>query len=297
MPYGYFCALLLLAVPAVPPAAAQVTTNTALPVARGQAVMRVQAVWRQASGAVAPAERDVRVLAFPLVGAYGVSARLAAFAVLPLLDKRLEVRHPGERRTRRTTGPGDARLFARYTAWQYNRRGLTVRLAPFAGLELPTGAHTAADALGRLPAALQRGSGSWDPFAGVVLTRQSLGWQLDVSAAYQANTTVGGVSFGDEARLDVSAKVRVLPRRLGGGLPHFLYAGLESNLAHRGRDTREATPVADTGGSTWFLAPSLQYVTWRWMLEAAVQLPVVADLNGAAPEPDFVVILGLRLSI
>ena len=278
------------------PSPGQITTNTALPVARGQGIVRLQAKFLRSTGDATAADRDVRVLAFPVVGVYGITARLAAFGVFPILDKSLDVTTPLGRITRSTTGLGDVRLFARYTAFQFNRRGLLIRLAPFAGLELPTGSNNRTDRMGRLPRALQAGSGSWDPFVGVVLTRQSFAWQIDLSAAYQFNTSSDAFAFGDEARLDVAAKVRLLPRNLGRGLPHFLYANLETNLIRQSRNTIGNGSDANSGGTTWYAAPGLQYVTRRLILEAAVQFPVVQDLNGTALENNLITTLSARFS-
>ncbi len=290
-------AVVALTIAAVVPARAQITTNTALPVGKGEAIIRLQTKVIRSTGDPMPTDRDLRVTAFPLVGVYGATGRLALFGVFPILDKNMEVTTPSGRITRNTTGVGDARLFARYTLFQHNRRGLTVRLAPFAGIELPTGTDDARDAAGPLPRPFQLGSGSWDPFVGVVLTRQSFAWQVDVSASYKRNTEAGGFRFGDEARLDVAAKVRVLPRRLGPGLPRFLYVALESNLIGLGKNELGGADDPNSGGVTWRLAPGLQYATRRVILGAALQLPVVQDLNGAALENDAILTLSVRFSL
>ena len=42
--------------------------------------------------------------------------------------------------------------------------------------------------------------------------------------------------------------------------------------------------------------PGLQYVTKRWIVEAAVQVPVVQDLNGTALEKDTILRGGFRVN-
>ena len=44
------------------------------------------------------------------------------------------------------------------------------------------------------------------------------------------------------------------------------------------------------------LVPGLQYVTKRWIVEAAVQLPIVQYLNGTALENDHIVRAGFRFN-
>ncbi len=282
------------------PAAAQITTNTALPVTDDRGRFRVQSKVLRSTGS-GPADRDVSAYAFPVVGAYGLTSEWAVFGVLPILDKNLDATIPqgprkGERVERGPTGIGDARLFARYTVWTRDRAGQTQRLAPLAGVEMPTGPDDATDELGRLPPPLQLGSGSWDPFAGLVFTWQTLQWQVDVSPVYQANTEANGFEFGDEARLDVASKYRLWTNEGGGGLG-FFYANLETNLIWRGKNEIQGQDDPDSGGTTWLLAPGLQYVTRQFVFEGAVQLPALQDRNGTALEREFIATLSLRINL
>ena len=88
-------------------------------------------------------------------------------------------------------------LFGRYTVFRRDWPGRTLRIAPFVGLELPTGDDDETDAFGRLPASVQPGSGSWDPFGGVVITYQTLDFQIDAQASYVAQTEANDFEFGD----------------------------------------------------------------------------------------------------
>jgi len=247
-------------------------------------------------------DRELTAYGVPLVGAYGATQDLTLFGVLPILDKNLDATIPqgprrGERVERGPTGIGDARLFGRYTVWARNRPGQTQRLAPLAGIELPTGTDDETDELGRLPRPLQLGSGSWDPFAGLVFTWQTLQWQLDVSPVYQVNTEADGFEFGDEARLDVATKYRLWVNDRSGGVPGFLYGNLETNLILQDEHEMRGVENPNSGGTMWFVAPGLQYITRRVVVEGAVQLPAVQDGNGAALEEDVITTLSLRVNI
>lgn len=183
------------------------------------------------------------------------------------------------------------------TAVAIDRPGETIRLAPFAGLKLPTGADDRTDGLGRLPPPLQLGSGSWDPLLGTVFTWQTLRWELDASASYQRRTEANGFKAGDEARGEASFQYRVVPRSaLESGVPSYLYAVLESNLVWQGRDRLAGAPDPDSGGFTWYAAPGLQWVTQRTIIEAAVQVPVVKRTSGLGLREDFAGRLSIRVS-
>ena len=277
-------------------AAAPETFNTALPVAKGEFIFREQALYRKASDDPSAADRDLEVVGGVSVLGYGATRDLAIFGVLPYLHKRLELTDSGQRIARSTRGIGDARLFGRYTIFQRDRPGWTFRIAPFLGVELPTGDDDDSDSFGRLPATLQLGSGSWDPFGGVIATYQTLDYQVDAQLAYQANTEANDFEFGDEVRADASLQYRLWPRELGEGVPGFLYGILEANLLLQAKNKVGGTNDPDSGGTTLFLSPGLQYVTKRWVMEGIVQLPVVQDLNGTALKDDFIVRAGFRVN-
>ena len=143
---------------------------------------------------------------------------------------------------------------------------------------------------------MQPGSGSWDPFAGIVATYQVLKFQLDAQASYKINTEANGFAFGDVTRFDASLQYRLWPRTLGGGVPGFLYGLLEANLIHSDNNESGGVEDGNSGGTTLFLVPGLQYVTKRWIVEGAVQLPVLQNLNGTALEKDFVARAGFRFN-
>ena len=200
---------------------AAITFSTALPVTQGQGILRLQIKSLRSGGDSTALDRDLDVQAFPLVGVYGATPKLALFAIVPTLDKQLDVNTPAGRRRRAATGLGDVTLLARYTVYQRDRRGQTLRIAPFAGIEAPTGKDDEHDALGPLPRPLQLGSGSWDYLVGTIVTRQTLAWQVDASASYRVNTVANGFELGDIARLDLSYQRRLSPRELGSGVPPY----------------------------------------------------------------------------
>ena len=274
--------------------AASITFSTALPVTKGQGIVRIQSKFLEFGADSSPLDRDLTVRVVPVVGAWGVTQKLALFGIAPIFDKNLRVSTALGRRTRSVSGLGDVTVLARYTAVQRDRRGKTLRFAPFLGVDVPTGDDDATDALGRLPQPLQLGSGSWDYNLGAIVTRQTLDWQVDSSLSYKVNSEANDFEFGDEARFDFSYQKRLRPRELGGGVPRFVYGVLESNLLWHGRNEAAGRVDLDSGGTTWYLAPGIQYVRRRLVLEGAIQIPVLQDLNGAALESDFIGTLSAR---
>ncbi|RMH22867.1 MAG: transporter [Acidobacteria bacterium] len=280
-PAALTAAALLLASPL---AAAPITFSTALPVTQGAGVLRLMAEHAETTSG----EGEIDDGALQLVLAWGLSPKLTVFGLAPWRRTELRRRTPAGLVSRRGSGLGDVTLLARFTAFKRDAPGSTLRLAPLFGVEVPTGRDDEADARGPLPRPLQPGSGAWNPVVGLVVTRQTLGWQLDAAASYKASGTDDGIDAGDVARLDLSYQHRVWPRRLGGGVPAFVYAVIESNLVDRSRDRTAGRALAGTGGTTWYLAPGVQYVRRRLVLEAAVQLPL-AESPARDDDPSLIV--------
>ena len=287
-------AILLLA--AAGAQAAPNTFNTALPVAEGEFIWREQLILRERSddGLM---DREVSVQALANVLGYGVNSRLAVFGAIPyFLDKELKLTTPMGRIQRDTGGFGDLSLFGRYTLYKRDFTGGTFRIAPLLGVTAPTGDSDDSDRLGRLPRPLQAGEGAWDYFAAMVVTYQTLKYQLDTQILYRNNGRDEGFEAGDETRLDASLQYRIWPRRLEGvsGTPGFVYALLESSLVHTDRDVFNGLGDDNSGGSHWLLAPGLQYVGRRWIFEGTVQLPISTNPHGEALEDDYTVRVGFR---
>ena len=274
--------------------AGPISFNSALPVSEGVGILRSQVKIMKKSGDSTALNRDLTVTAIPLVLAYGINSKLAVFAVLPYVDKRLAMTLATQRIHRAAQGLGDAKIFARYTIIQQDRPGDTFRIAPFAGLKIPTGAHADHDAFGLLPRALQVGSGSWDVFAGLAITRQTLDWEFDIAPSYQLNTEAAGFEFGAQARLDASLQYRLFPTEITSDTAGFTYAVLESNIIWNGKNKAAAATDLNSGGLSWNLVPGLQYVTARFVLETTLQIPVMQRLNGTALKSDWTWTAGFR---
>lgn len=290
-------ALLGLMAANFPAFAAPQTFNTALPVAEGEFVTREFGFARQRSDGPNPLNRKVDIIGGVAVLGYGLSGTLSVFGVLPVLDKKLKLTTPtGQKITRNTSGIGDMKLFARYTAFKTDAPGRTLRIAPFAGIELPTGDNRDRDRFGRLPATFQLGSGSWDPFAGIIGTFQTLDFEIDVQASAKFNRRADGFEFGDAYGLDASLQYRLWPRELTGDVPGFFYGVIEGNLAYNQKNRIRGVRDRNSGGTSLFVAPGLQYVTRRWIAEAIVQIPVLQDLNGGAIRDDFIARAGVRFN-
>lgn len=273
-----------------------ITFNSAIGLAEDEFVLREQYVLNRSGDDPSGTDRERTSQAVISVLGYAFNSDFMLIGVLPYIDNDLDITALGTRQNRSTSGIGDFRLFGRHTIFRRNWPGGTLRISPFVGIEMPTGQDDDHDALSRLPASVQVGSGSWDPFGGIVLTYQTLDFEVDTAVSYQKNTEANDFEFGDVVRFDASLQYRLWPRELTGGVPGFLYGVIESNLIYKDKNQAAGFDDSNSGGTTLFLAPGLQYVTRRWVVETAVQLPVIQNLNGTALENDYVLRAGFRVN-
>jgi len=268
---------------------APITFNTALPVAKGEYLARLQFIVNQSGTDQSPLERNRNTKTAVTVLGYGVNSKLALFGVLPVHNNSLSFTNTNNMRNEQKAGGlGDTTLFARYIIFQQNNKGQNFRLAPFAGIKAPTGEDNRSDSSGVLPPSVQLGTGSWDPLFGIITTYQTLDYQIDAQLGYQLNTEANNYEAGDLARLDGSLQYRLWPGTLSGRVPGFLYGVIETNFIHQQSDKLNAISNKNSGGSRLFITPGIQYVTRRWIIETALQIPIVQNLNGTGLENDYI---------
>jgi len=267
-----------LVVPADPALSGAITFNTALPVAQDTFVTRFQGIHRERVDDVAGG-REVDVDGAVAALGYGFTPDWTGIAIASYLDKELTVDTPRGRVRRQAAGLGDTTLLARYSAFERNAPGKLLRVAPIVGAIAPTGESDERDALGEAPAPLQPGAGSWGGVAGVIVTRQTLDGEFDAALTATTRGRDEGFEPGDEIELDASYQYRLPWPPRGAGA--FSYAVLEAKGIHRDDDVVGGKRL-DNGGTEWRLTPGLQYVTRRWVVEAAVELPAADDLPDTA---------------
>jgi hypothetical protein len=118
--------------------------------------------------------------------------------------------------------------------------------------------------------------------------------EIDLDALYTVSTRRNGFRQGDAVRYDLAYRYRIWPRRFGRRLLQ-LNGLLELNGQWRDRDREDGHQRTSSGGRVLFLAPGLQLVSKRWILEASFQVPVAQNLHGAQVEQDFVAVLSVRI--
>ncbi len=248
--------------------ASPVTFMTALPVGADFFVLDEQFLSMPSVMDPTPADRFLGVSAEVSTLAYGVTNDFTVFSMVPYLWANVDMTMPnGERLSQFMGSFGDISVFGRYTAYERDRAGSTLRISPLLGFVAPAGGLVVPT--GFLP-------GSWGIEAGVITTYQTLDYELDASVTNIAPTNGAGF-FSGVTELDGNFQYRIWPITIGQGLPNFLYAGIETNFIDQGTDNLNGMLYSE--GSMLFLDPTLQFVTESWLLEAAIQVPVYQNLT------------------
>ncbi|HHL42398.1 MAG TPA: hypothetical protein ENJ42_02170 [Hellea balneolensis] len=260
--------------------AVPITINTALPVSEGEVIVRQQIHYVHMNDDVLGVSRDVTLWKSITAAGYGVNEKLAIFGVIPLVNRDLNV---GTLR-KDDSGLADIKVFGRYQIYKKDGPGSTTRIAPFLGVNLPTGKTG------------QFSDGSVDVFGGLIFTKASRNGNFDGQIKYTQNGKHGGFRRGNSFNLDGSYQFRIKHAHEKVNAHGDLFTVLEGGLEYREKDQVGSNAVTDSGGTTAYIAPGLQYAAKRWIGEAAVKIPVVKELNGTALQPGVTVIASVRVN-
>ncbi len=260
--------------------AAPIATNTALPLSTDEFIVRQQFVMTRSSDRITGTRRSVDRFESRTVLGYGFTSKLAVFGVLPLVNVNSELGDVSASEV----GLGDAALFARYEVFRSDQPGRTIRIAPYAGVRLPTGRDG------------KTGDGSVDVFGGLIATIASTQWVLDSQFRYDRNREAEGFRRGDSTSIETSFQYRLSPGIVTQETNAFVFGVLELSVNHYDRNRLNSVTDPNSGGFQLFLTPGLQYSTRRWIADFGVKVPIVNDLSGTALEPDYTILTSIRFN-
>ncbi|RMF63621.1 MAG: transporter, partial [Calditrichaeota bacterium] len=247
-------------------------------------IIRKATLLKDGSEITDPMDRQVTVFVTPFAVPYNLlNDKLQLGVIVPFMN--IDVNSNGGDIS--SSGIGDLRLFAKYLLYQYDRKNKTVRVAAKAGVKLPSGDEDEQPPLG---------TGSTDYFFTTVA-----GWiegrvGVYLEGIYNVNTSKAAVDFGNSVSYNFAFGYRLLPAVYETYPSPQLNGFLEINGTTTNKNTVNEQKVNDSGGTTIFLSPGLQYVGGRrWLIEASVQIPIVNEPNGTQLGTDWTVSLGTRV--
>lgn len=273
-------ALVLLA----QPARAQLTFPGASPISAGNVIVRMQPE-------VLNYTDDVRSAYEKSVLIYGASPDLAFIVQNSTLVANTGLTADGK--AANAIGFGDTLIEGRYTVFQRDGIGSTFRIAPYLGVNIPTGMDSANTLL---PRSLQPGTGAWASRDALTMSYQTLYWNGGAEAGYQANDVADGYHFGNTFFADAGFHYLLWPHNLEGVVPAELYASLEANYTSTTANRMSGVKVNGTGGHMLLLDPGLIYTTPGYSLSFTGFLPAYQQVRDNGARLLFGAAMFLRLS-
>ena len=257
--------------------ASPATFVTALPVAQNQVLSRFN--WNPTFSS-----QDLTSFQFPFDLAYGLNARWTIFTTFNPVYNSIQTQTPSGQSNISSGGLGDTLVFARYTLFSRDTPKSTLRIAPVAGLYLPSGSNALSDSNGLLPAPMQTGSGSVAPYGGVAFGWNGPAYGLAADSTFLHNPiTNTGISPGDQFRVDGQGELRLYPLTLPEiGLPRELWISIEENYYHNSLSHINGQVLPGSGGVSFYQDAVLEFATLHYEIGAGIQLPVVQDLNSSS---------------
>lgn len=204
-------------------------------------------------------------------------------------------------------GIGDMTLFSKYHFdFLENRYHETSLLL---GLKLPTGNTDAKDQNGeRFETEHQPGSGSWDPFIGVAITKQYKLLSFSTNFLYTfATEGAQKTNLGDLFNYNLA-----ISHRIGGDIEHSHSTDthhdhtshinlawdliLEVNGEKRQKLSIAGIEDKNSGGNLLYISPGLRLTAGnRWSASLLSGFPVYQDLNGKQHDTDLRIIFGIGI--
>lgn len=216
---------------------------------------------------------------------YGLGKNFRACVVAPYLKKGLTSLTKNGEVKNSVSGLGDIKLTGKYNFFTSDAGD---QIALHVGVKLPTGSTKEEDGNGnKLPPRMQLGTGSTDPFIGVLYTKNWHPFWLHANIHYTFTTVnPDDYEYGDLLTGDLAFQYQA---------HRHLILNMEINEESAGRDKSHGTEVANTGGSKVFVSPGVQYKPFSGtVFELSYQAPVWQELNGRQLSEGQRVLLGLK---
>ena len=236
---------------------------------------------------------------------YAFSDRFFAGIMGMYMEKDMEmIRRGGRRSSMNSQGAGDTMLMTKTLLYADDYLIPTSQVSLLLGVSIPTGSIDQDDTGQILPYSMQLGSGTFDPFIGVLYEGSSSPFWWGANASYLARAYENYKSYnlGDEYRLDLYGMYQLRHNLVGELQIKGKYVGdLEGEaqeIEQDGDGHMNGNPNMafmsnlydpdNYGGSTVDLTTGVQWQPFRnHILNAQFSVPLFQNLHGTQMERDF----------
>ncbi len=270
------------------PARAQLTFPGASPISAGNVVLMENPTLSTAGG-------GYQNLATQGVLVYGITSQLALITQTYQPVWTATDATAGGKTVRLTAvGAGDTIQEARYTVYQLDGIGSTLRVAPLIGLAIPTGMDDSNPAIRRSE---QPGTGNWGGRAALTSSWQTLYWNAEAEIEYRDYIPGAGYQFGNTFLANAAFHYVLWPTRITPNIPGELFASFETNFSSARPNRAAGASAPGTGGQLWLVDPGLDWSTSGYGVAFTALLPVLQQVYGQGRRYDWGFLFHIRISL
>jgi hypothetical protein len=253
------------------PARAQITFPSAAPISAGNLIVRTQPTVTEYSGGL-QSFYDENILL------YGASPDLAfILESKSIVSNSGNIVSNGKAAAFTATGFGDTVLDTRYNLYETDGVGSTFRIAPYIGIDIPTGMDNVNNAV---PRTLQPASGEWGTREALTSSWQTLFWNAQALIGYQNYAGSDGFQTGSSLLADAAFHYLIWPSDLDREVNTEVFASLETNYSLSAVDRMNGAAISGTGGQLWTVDPGIIYSTPKYAVDFTALLPVLQQYRG-----------------
>jgi len=271
-------ALVLVAVPTGETAAVGISVDAGLTPPEGRWILRTQVRSMSRSAPDGTGDTEMDRMMVPFVVVHGLRPQLT-LGLRQIIESRTMTMMGNKNKE---SGFSDLYIFGKYKVLRINTRTHTLGIAPFLGIETPTGSSGISNEY-------------WSLYTGLNFSGRAGKWGADLDARYGfrgfAGVPADSPDPGGEWGLDL-ALARQFP--VGNSGQTSVAPVLEVSWSDKAPASSEGVDVANTGESVFSLAPGLKYTRGDLIIEGLVRFPVVQDQVGMQLEEGNMYLLGVR---
>ncbi len=227
---------------------------------------------------------------------YGLLHTLQLGVIVPYVHRVLTLDDPVGPDRLSSSGLGDVPIYAKWRYYRWDEVGKALNFAILSGLELPTGKDDVVDKGVFLPAEMQPGSASWDPFVGAAVTHEPGRWRFNAMTLYKrVGEGTHDYKQADQFFVEAAAGNRFWLEPYPGP---FMRADVLLRYRHEGADRQGGRSVPNTGGDLLTAG-----VNWAFRprptvdIQVALEVPIFEDVRGTQLKNQFGIFFafGLRM--
>ena len=255
-----------------------ISVDAGLTPPRGRLIIRMMTKNMKKSGTMPGSGMEMSTYVNSAVLVYGVRPDLTVMARQSFVNRKTL----SNASTIKTNGLSDLFINMKYKALRRNTESFTLGIAPYLGINIPTGKEMFT-------------SNTLDLFSGLFLSYRRGAWGSDFNMSYKFMGITGNEEDEPEKGNEISLDMALGYQFSLDKSDHFtLSPVVEFNYIHIFQNELQNLRLDNSGEKVLFISPGLKFTTSNFIIETIFQPPVFQKQNGIQPERKTGFIFGIR---